>query len=426
MNNIVSKENLTNSTCINEKLTKKSSKTSDNCNEDFEFVKFEDLSTSTSTIMVYTNLMFNQSQLFRYIPIYPISDPPLTKKKKKVNKKLLHSPYGTIIGTQLGIYYRGIRTSVEKKYWCPICQLLSEQDKKILSVVEEERSISFDEAEELQYPLDAIKIHFKCTSCERYLDTTLLRKIVPFLNQLTVVISTGNVMVNAMIFKDSFKLAGNKDFNTAIEAVMLLWEEYIHPIQKSWTYRKFDGGPKCNEDIVVSYERDPTTFMENPKGDAHFLFDVAMRNVDFHLDFPIDKKKLNVLMNNPIYGDMVFLSKYESTSVTHVNIKMHSEKPDDLLYEMLIYEKASKSSSHFVSVNEKLYSKQKNKPLKQTTFIVFSSSEIILSGRYNSVMKKAYEFFVQTAYENRDQISEKLEKPKISLMDFMKSRDVDS
>jgi hypothetical protein len=385
--------------------------------------KFEDLPTSTSTIMIYSNIMFNHRQIFRKMPVFHIRDPPLTKKKKTIDKKALTSPYGTVLGIQFGIYYRGIRMSKNKKYWCPYCQLVTDDDDQILTVEEEERSISKKEAKELKFPMDVVKLQFKCKTCNKYVEAECLDGIKTFLNQVTVVISVGDTNINVMIFKDNFKLAGNKNFRSAIETIMLLWEEYIQSMDSTWTFRKFENGPYCDETIAISDEKNKTTFMDNPQGDVHFLFDVAMRNVDFHLNFSIDKKKLDMLMNQPKYSHMVFQSKYESTSVTHVNIKMHAEKPENLLYDMLVYSKGGKTDGYFVNVNEKLYAKDKKRPKKFTTLIVFSSSEIIMSGKLNCNMKKSYEFFLQTAYENKKEISECLELPKLSLMEFMKRKE---
>ena len=49
---------------------------------------------------------------------------------------------------------------------------------------------------------------------------------------------------------------------------------------------------------------------------------------------------LNRLMNCGEYRNHVYLSRYESTSDTHANIKMLAEKPDNLEYNVLVYEKA--------------------------------------------------------------------------------------
>ena len=93
-----------------------------------EIVPFENLPISTITVMVYSNVSLNQKNIFCKSPIQFI-DPPLTKKKKNIDKKRIRSPYGTIVFMQFGIYFRGVRLSKKKKYWCPLCQLVDEKEK---------------------------------------------------------------------------------------------------------------------------------------------------------------------------------------------------------------------------------------------------------------------------------------------------------
>ena len=40
-------------------------------------------------------------------------------------------------------------------------------------------------------------------------------------------------MINVMMFKDKYKLSGNKSLNNAIETTMILWENYILPLSKN-------------------------------------------------------------------------------------------------------------------------------------------------------------------------------------------------
>ena len=97
-----------------------------------EIIPFEDLNTSTITMMVYSNLTFDLMKVFSHIPITHIVL-PLTRKKKRIDKKKLKAPYGSVISLQYGVYIRGIRLSKEKKYCCPTCQI-EKEGKKILTV----------------------------------------------------------------------------------------------------------------------------------------------------------------------------------------------------------------------------------------------------------------------------------------------------
>ena len=262
----------------------------------------------------------------------------MTKKKKRIDKKKLKSAYGSVISLQYGVYICGIRLSKEKRYWCPVCQI--ENGKKILTVKEVVRKISEDECTEKGLPSKTQKIYFVCSECERKFEIHQLRRIVPFLNQMTIVLSIGHIIINVMMFKNSFKLAGNKTYDDAVEAVMMLWENYINPIPNAWSLHDID---------------------------AHFMFDVVMRNVNFNIRFTIDKISLNRLMNRDEYRNHVYLSKYESTSDTHVNIKMLAEKPDNLEYNVLVYERGGIEDPYFIQTTEKSIS------VRSLCLLLFSS-----------------------------------------------------
>lgn len=393
--------------------------------------------------MVYTNLKFNMKNLFCTTPITYI-DPPLTKKKKNIDKKKLQAPYGAVISLlyyppkedKSGIYIRGIRMSKKKSYWCPMCQLYDKKGKEIRSVHEgvcdltHENIGTFVTKEEIDtYPKGTKKILFQCTECKRYLKLHQLLKIVPFLNQVTIVMSIGDVIINTMMFDINLKIAGNKSFDDAAETVRLLWEEYVYPNKNNWTLLE-SRGPR--------------------KTDVHFLFEAVMNNVDFALGFPIDKEKLNNLMQREEYKDRVFMSTYESTSSTHVNIKMYSPKPDNFYYYVLVYEAKpdisqknckgggpqkklengactslatepyfSYKDPYFAYAYDKWYSRKKPKVEKYVTLIVFSSSQTILSGRYFDVMKDTYSFFTTLANEHKSEILEYVCKPTISIREFL-------
>lgn len=380
-------------------------------NEKYIPKKFKDLKIYTSTVMVYSNINFDQLQVFRKIPVVYV-DPPLTKKKKNIDKKKLRSPYGTIISMQYyppkencyGIYFRGLRLSKKKTYWCPLCQLHDENGEEVPTIFEEDCFVNeenlgtyVDEKELETYPPDTKKILFRCNACKRYLELNQLLTIVPFLNQVTIVVSIADMMVNVMMFGSICKVAGNKSFNDAVETIMILWEEYISPDKELWS-------------INPSYR------------DVHFLFDTVMVNVDFAIGFPIDKCKLNSFMQRKELKDNVYISQYESTSSTHVNIKMYSPKPQNFCFNVLVYEQKSTKGltpPYFAISHKKLYSKKKPKTDKYTTFIVFSSSKIILTGRYASNMEKNYDFFLRIVQENKSKILETIQRPKISILDYL-------
>lgn len=348
--------------------------------------EFSELKTSTSTIMIYTNVIFDIPAIFSSIDIYEI-DAPLTKKQKNVDKKKILSPYGTIISVQSATCIRGLDMRKKKKHWCTICRPYKVTSSSI--GIEKETKL-FTISEYLVNEKDDIKaIKYYCSKCQTTYNPWELKKINYFLNQLTIVLSVGKFpMLNIMMFKDNLKIAGCKDINDAAEAILILWQDYLEKRPNLWKLK--DGATL-----------------------PRFQFEVVMRNVDFKLGFPVERDELNRLMNDVKYSERVFMSQYESTGQPNVNIKMYSVKPDGFMYDCLVIPPENRGKPYFVQVPSLTYKnpKKKTKGGKYITFIVFSSSEVILSGRYNSNMKEMYEFFVKLAFSNKKQIQETIHHP---------------
>ncbi len=372
-------------------------------------IPFKDLPTSTMTTMVYTNISLNRKHIFQTFPVEPIHV-PLTKKKN-IDKKRLVAPYGTIIFIQSGVYFRGVKIK-KKKYWCLKCQLYTDKNKKIKTIEEEEWDLLPEETP--LYPGDTKKLYFRCKRCNYYFDITTLRKIPTFLNQITIVLCIGDIFINIMAFGTSLKISGAKCFAHVAEALMVLWEEYLYLIPDSWA-----------------------PYVENMT-DVHFLLSPEMKNLHSSLNFSIDKCKLNSIMNEEIYKDIVDMSQCEPTSATHVNIKMNDIKPTDFMYDVLVYPNSlingislensclkdvnlSITNPHFIYHANKLYApiKQKQK-ISATTFIVFSSSQIILTGKYMKNMKEMYEFFINIINTRKEELRECITTPTLSLREFRK------
>lgn len=362
--------------------------------KDYVTTPFDDLKISTTTTLVYSNVIFKPRPIFQEIEVIH-HGVPLSKKEKKA----VTSSYGSIVGMQHDIYFRGVRMATSKKYWCPICQIYSDKGKKLLTIEEEESELSTEES--LLFPSGTRKLRFKCTKCKKYHDRKNLGKIVVFLNQITIVVALEKTTVQAMFFDTKCKLSGTKKFTDAAEVIMLLWEEYIQPDPKFWSYTNIDNA------II------------NDK--VQFCFEPIMINVGFKLGFPIDKCNLNMILNESQYADKVYLSQHEPTSATHVNSKMHTGKPENYTYDVLTYDNGSNIGAYFIDSPVKLYASTIEKKKKTViTFITFSSSEIILSGRYREDMRLIYEFFVNTAYSRKDDVMEKIKVDIPSLCEFRK------
>ena len=384
---------------------------------DYGLKPFKDLQTSTSTIMVYSNVIFDLPKIFKSIKLTEI-EVPLTKKQKNVDKKKISAPYGAIISVQSKTHIRGVDLRKKQKRWCTVCQpykLSPEGDEILIKTVT-------DQLEPVK-GTDMFAIMYYCSKCQKAYKPEELYKINHFLNQITIVFSTGNQpLLNVMMFKDNLKFAGCKGMDDAVEGMMILWQDYIFSPKEVSPW--FEGGAKTLAYRPPSLEttaKSPSTPLWTLKRGAknpRFVFETVMRNVDFKIGWPIERPALNLLMNDEKYAKHIFMSQYESTGHTNVNVKMYSKKPDNFTYDCLVIPLDASTVGgrrpYFIKLPDIPYKSEKKKRKDATTdkyitFIAFSSSEIILSGRYDKNMEEMYNFFVRTVFTHRKNIEEKLE-----------------
>ena len=399
--------------------------------------------------MCYTNVRFDLRKVFEAIVVTEVAIPK-TKKQKNIDKKKLRAPPGAIISMHFQKHLRGVNLRKMKKYHCPRCRLMSSKDKPVhtVGVVYRDRPVhNHDKTCFADTKRPCKKIGFRrgsyptlewyCDKCKRTYEPELIgrKRIDNFLNQTTFVLFLKqDHYVNIMLFKNSFKIAGCKTNQDAVTAVATVWERLQ---LGDWTL----------------------TCEDRP----YFIFEVVMRNVGFNLGFGIDRTLLNLLMNQPEFSDKVAMSQFEPTGQTNVNIKMHSSKPAGFMYDCLVYPPPPPSSivpaktvemppakmaggpetrrakvdsirvdefNHctplcpcaflntagrhnptqpFLMRVPMLFFKLKYKEEKPVTFIVFSSSQTILSGKYDANVKERYQFFIDTLLKHKERIRERLD-----------------
>ena len=186
-----------------------------------------------------------------------------------------------------------------------------------------------------------------------------------------------------------FQMTGCKKDEHAEKCVKVFWE-YI----------------KDSKDI---YE-----FVSNSNKSLKAIFIPAMRNIDFSLNFLVDREKLDEHFN--LYTDYNSLLE-TSFGYTGVNIKIPVVKPiRDLQLKQLGYVKGEWVDPVYVPYDDfldMLPEKEKQKKLKQkryNTFLVFHSGKIIMSGMEATFMKNIYYEFLSIIRECYDVIEERLEK----------------
>lgn len=289
---------------------------------------FEQLKTSTKTIMVYTNMDFNLIDLFYVLPISPVKIP----WAKKVKKTDIHAPFGGIFSVQKRTETRGVDTRpVVKK-------------KKTNTAMKRKKNIEH------------------------------------FLNQVSILLSLGDHHIHMMLFGDNIKIAGCKTNEDAILTIRILYMKYLKPLSETPNGKTYFT-LKSGHDLPL------------------FIFDTVMRNVDFSLNFDINREKVNDVFNSVEHNDKVFMSQFETTEQKSVNMKKYAIRPKDFSYICFSPEEDS------ITRRTTLFGKENDYQM-YNSFLIFSSSKVILSGKYDDDMRDSYNFFVKTMIENRRNIEE--------------------
>lgn len=357
--------------------------------------------------MVYTNLIFNFELLLYDLKTCPVRIPV----GKKIKKTDVWAPYGGLVSVQDKTTIRGVDTKAKKA-------------KK----------------PETQRPTQA-----SCRpSFGKRTRTPGVKNIDHFLNQISVVLSLtgsppidklgtlvdldetrggvqaytgmpgsrrsrrssgGNYHVHLMWFNTSIKIAGCRSVEDAVAAINILFEWYLKPLQLA-------GAPLGKSYYTIKGECQMT-------GDTlpKFVFDTAMKNVDFFLGFDVDREKVNKLFNGtipiqtPEQLSRISTSQFETTEQKSVNMKMFATKPDNFTW--LQY---SPGAANELSRTSQLLHAEKTEQLF-TSFLVFTSSKIILSGKYDEDMRSSYELLVRLMTENRHLIEERIDEVTIEEKD---------
>ncbi len=161
----------------------------------------------------------------------------------------------------------------------------------------------------------------------------------------------------------------------------------------------------------ISTNAEPTFEMDDTQP-INVILEVVMVNVDFHLGFDVDQKKLDKLLQ---YANNDFYTIYETPVNTSVNIKLdYSEPVERKFQQVIITGSPKKPKVVFTTTNS--CPKARPRDTRTHTFLVFSSSKVIQSGRYyESQMELAYHKFHQFILSNRKDIELQLQEKRFDM-----------
>ena len=201
-----------------------------------------------------------------------------------------------------------------------------------------------------------------------------------FLNSITIVMVLENgKLINSKISQNGkLQITGCKNMEHCVEMIHYLFK-HIKEIEVQIGQSMF------------SLKYGSKSINSNPT----FIFNVVMKNIDFKVNFNINREKLNIFIND----NTNFCSLFESSVNTGVNIKIKSnvsyENNLDSIEIMpdLTVKKNIVPFSSYISYLDEKEKKKENKKEKYHTFLVFHSGSIIQSGS-GPEMNSVYTNFV--------------------------------
>jgi TATA-box binding protein (TBP) (component of TFIID and TFIIIB) len=329
------------------------------------FPDFDTIKVSTKTFIVMTNFTLDINKLFNYLPITPYIVVPKRRGRKKKNEPVDPNKdmlSGSIITLEYLNQIRGVDLKKKTKK--------KKENKKARGSY--------------------------------------------FRNSVTVVMIIDDKKINFKVSRNGkFQMTGCKRDDHAEECVKWFWKY----IKDSKGIYKFIGQSPEDTDSDTDSDSDTDGDSDNESDEIHELkaiFIPAMRNIDFGLDFFVDREQLDEYFN--LRTDYHSLLE-TSFGYTGVNIKIPITKSIlELQLKQITYDGTKWIEPSLVPYRDyldMLPSKDVDKKLKKqryNTFLVFHSGKVIMSGMEATFMKDVYYEFLDIIRECYDIIEERLEK----------------
>ena len=337
------------------------------------FPDFDTIKVSTKTFIVMTNMTLNIDKLFYYLPYVDYVVVPRRRGRKKKNEPVdpnMNISDGSIITLEYQNNIRGVDLKKKKK----------NKDKK-------KRGNYFRNSVTIVMIMDSKKINFKVSR------------------------------------NGKFQMTGCKKDIHAEDCIKWVWKY----IKDSDGIFKFEENKSTDVDVDVDVDADTDTDTEDEDGNIihkpvkisknipnlKVIFIPAMRNIDFGLNFFVDREKLDEYFNMCTNYHSLLETSF---GYTGVNIKIPIDKSiQELQLKQIEYIDDKWNDPIYVpfaNYLDMLTAKDVNKKLKKqryNTFLVFHSGKVIMSGMESSFMKDVYYEFLDIIRDCYDIIEERLE-----------------
>ena len=218
-----------------------------------------------------------------------------------------------------------------------------------------------------------------------------------FLHSVTIVLSLeNNKFINIKVSSNGkFQITGCKNKTQYIDTILHIFIAMINIETMT--------GEKCYK-------------FNNSDSCLKVIFNTVMQNMDFNIGFNISRDKLDKFIN----CNTQFVSIFEGSISTGVNVKIKSEQVNDAFLTELQYDIVDKTVNivkvpyinYFNLLEDKEKKKEGNKE-KHHTFLIFASGSIIMSSR-GPDMKRVFNKLINILLDNKHKFEDKtIENEKI-------------
>lgn len=376
--------------------------------------KFEELRQTMMSYLVYLSFYINQRKIFESIQIDQCNIPP-PEKNGYIKKNKITAPSDSIIDITLGDLFRGPNIRKKRKFvGCPNhashpsthslltkkCEcgksapsygLASTGNPVCCGECKEDGMVCVTMKEHVVEDENGVYvIKYKCIVCDVIIEREKLG-LKPFGNQLAFNVLINGSVMHCMCFKDSFKITGCKSDRDAEQTFLLLYNR-MRVIHDALELKK-------SEDEYSA------------------IFRKTLQNFKYKFGYPIDKLALNKVFNSSKYKDDIHSSVCESTSQPCVNVKFKVDNSTAKHKKLVVFLDNEDINTEMVGGV-----KAKSDKDEFNIFMIFSSSEVIFTGKESEHMKSNYEFINRIVEENKDSITETIDTgAKISIADILRN-----
>jgi TATA-box binding protein (TBP) (component of TFIID and TFIIIB) len=341
------------------------------------FRDFDTIQVSTKTFIVVTNMTLDIDKLFDYLPFVEYILVPKRRGRKKKNEPADPNKDiqdGSIITLEYQNKIRGVDLKKKKK---------KNKDNK-------KRGNYFRNSVTIVMIMDGKKINFKVSR------------------------------------NGKFQMTGCKKDNQAEDCVKCIWK-YIKDSTGIFKIGGQELGQELGQDLGQELDTDTDVDTEDEDGNViqkpiiykntpnlKVIFIPAMRNIDFGLNFFVDREKLDEYFNMCTNYHSLLETSF---GYTGVNIKIPINKSiEELHLKQIEYTDENWLEPIYVPYSnylDMLSPKDVAKKLKKqryNTFLVFHSGKVIMSGMESTFMENVYYEFLDIIRECYDIIEERLEE----------------